>query len=86
VGNIAESVQNGLRHLLPGKNISHHEAALILNVPESYLGTLLEEKDIPHVRIGPLKLIKYKELLDYKVRRDKDWLNWLLRAKSVTRQ
>jgi len=85
-GNIVESILIGLRHILPGKRISHHEAALILNVSESYLETLLEEKDIPHVRIGSLKLIKYKDLMDYKAHRDKDRLQGLAELVALSQE
>lgn len=75
-----------LGHIMPTGRLSLGEAAAILNVPESYLDTLLEEKAIPHVRRGTRKQIWYGDLMEYKRNRDRKRSQGLAQLAAMTQE
>ena len=85
-GNFVESVRNVSRHFLPSKRVTPHEAALILNVPESYLESLLEEKKIPFVMNGTRRKVRYKDVINYKSERDMKRSQGLVQLAAMTQE
>jgi excisionase family DNA binding protein len=53
-----------------GQMLTTQQAADILNVSRPYLIKLLENEDIPHVKVGRHRRIKADELFRYKLDRD----------------
>ena len=47
-------------------DLTTYEAASILGVSRPYLIKLLEQKKIPHFKVGSHRRIKYKDLIEYK--------------------
>ena len=70
----------------PTGRLSLGKAAEILNVPESYLDTLLEENAIPHVRLGTRKRIRYGDLMKYKRHRDRKRRQGLVQLAAMTQE
>lgn len=82
---IPESVSSVLRQVVramaDGKTITlipHNcelttqEAADILNVSRPFLIKLLEEEQIPYIKVGKHRRIRYEDLMKYKEKRDEN--------------
>jgi len=68
LGHIA---QGNMVTLVPtGAMLTTQEAADILNLSPSFLGTLLQKNEIPHLPAGSQRPIKFEDLMAYKERRD----------------
>lgn len=53
------------------KELTNQQAADILNVSKSYLDQVLDSGDICHRKVGPNRLIKLIDLLEYKKRQER---------------
>ncbi|MFB2970830.1 helix-turn-helix domain-containing protein [Aerosakkonema sp. BLCC-F183] len=80
---ISESVRSMLRQVVraiaDGKTITltpsnceltTQEAADILNISRPFLIKLLEEEQIPYIKVGKHRRIRYEDLMKYKKQRD----------------
>ncbi|XWK86390.1 MAG: helix-turn-helix domain-containing protein [Phormidium sp.] len=80
---ISQSVRSMLRQVVramaSGKTITFaphncelttQEAADILNVSRPFLIKLLEEEQIPYIKVGKHRRIRYEDLMKYKEKRD----------------
>ena len=80
---IPESVRSVLRQVVramadgktitltpPNCELTTQEAADILNVSRPFLIKLLEEEQIPYIKVGKHRRIRYEDLMKYKEKRD----------------
>jgi len=54
----------------PNCELTTQEAADILNVSRPFLIKLLEEEQIPYIKVGKHRRIRYEDLMKYKEKRD----------------
>jgi excisionase family DNA binding protein len=66
------SAGQGFRMIPVSAELTTQEAADLLNVSRPYLIKLLEQKDIPHTKVGRHRRIKAQDLFNYKSKRDAD--------------
>ena len=85
-GKLVDSVKSHLRHLAPGRQLPPVEAARILNIPESHLESLLEEKRIPFVLNGNGRKIRYRDVMNYKASRDRQRQEGLVQLAAMTQE
>jgi excisionase family DNA binding protein len=79
-------LRQSIYHLMRGRAISivpvnkeltTQEAADVLGVSRPYLVKLLEKGEIPYVRVGTQRRIRYRDVLEYQDRREAERLSAL---------
>jgi len=63
-----------------------HETALLLNVPESYLEFLWEEKKIPFVMNKTKRKVRYGDVINYRTDRDMKHSQGLVQPAAMAQQ
>ncbi|MDE2759364.1 MAG: PIN domain-containing protein [Paracoccaceae bacterium] len=81
-----DHVKGILSRIMPSRKLSQGEAAAMLNVPESHLESLLEEKKLPLVLNGTGRKVRYRDVMNYKASRDRQRQEGLVQLAAMTQE